>query len=161
MRWKWILGIIVVVIIAFFVTVYAIVSTYDFNKLKPMMIQNAKSFTGRDLRVGGDIEIGISLLPTLVTGDVGFQNAPWGSRPEMAKIKRLEVQVALFPLISGDIEVKRLILVEPDILIETDSSGKSPGRKGAAKTQRKTGGRSTTAHNDCWASNNRERPIDL
>jgi uncharacterized protein involved in outer membrane biogenesis len=125
MRWKWILSIIVVVIIAFFVTVYAIVSTYDFNKLKPMMIQNAKSFTGRDLRVGGDIEIGISLLPTLVTGDVGFQNAPWGSRPEMAKIKRLEVQVALFPLISGDIEVKRLILVEPDILIETDSSGKS------------------------------------
>jgi hypothetical protein len=43
----------------------------------------------------------------------------------MAKIKRFEVQVALLPLISKRIELKRLILVEPDILVETDKSGKS------------------------------------
>jgi hypothetical protein len=43
----------------------------------------------------------------------------------MAEIKRFEVQVALLPLISGKIEFLRLILLEPDILVETDRAGKS------------------------------------
>jgi uncharacterized protein involved in outer membrane biogenesis len=43
----------------------------------------------------------------------------------MAKIGRFEVQVAIIPLFRGNIEVKRFILVEPDILVETDKSGRS------------------------------------
>ena len=67
--------------------------------------------------------------------DVGdLQNAPWGSRLEMAKVKRLEVQIALLPLIRREVQFKRLILVGPDILVETDRSGRSnlefkPGEK--------------------------------
>ena len=125
MRWKWIVmgvcGLIVVLIIA----VVVILSTYNFNSLKPQITKAAKEATGRELTLGGDIRLKISLTPALVVENVSFQNAPWGSRPEMAKIKRFEVQVALFPLISKRIELKRLILVEPDILVETDKSGKS------------------------------------
>ena len=125
MRWKWIVmgvcGLIVVLIIA----VVVILSTYNFNSLKPQITKAAKEATGRELTLGGDIRLKISLTPALVVENVSFQNAPWGSRPEMAKIKRFEVQVALIPLISKRIELKRLILVEPDILVETDKSGKS------------------------------------
>jgi uncharacterized protein involved in outer membrane biogenesis len=56
---------------------------------------------------------------------VSFQNAPWGSRPHMAKVKRLEIQLALIPLLSGTIDLKRLILIEPDIRIETNKAGES------------------------------------
>jgi uncharacterized protein involved in outer membrane biogenesis len=125
MRWKWILSIVVVLIVALMVTVYAILSSYNFNNLKPKIAQAVKNTTGRELMLGGNIELQISLTPALVVEDVNFQNAPWGSRSELAKIRRLEVQVAVLPLISGIIEVKRLILVEPDILIETNRSGKS------------------------------------
>jgi uncharacterized protein involved in outer membrane biogenesis len=125
MRWKWIIvgfcGVIVILIIA----VYVILSTYNFNSLKPQITKAARDATGRELTLGGDIRLKIGLTPALMVENVGFQNAPWGSRPEMAKIKRFEVQVALFPLIFGHVELKRLILVEPDILIETDKSGKS------------------------------------
>jgi uncharacterized protein involved in outer membrane biogenesis len=125
MRWKWIIigfcGVIVVLIIA----VYVILATYDFNSLKPQITKAVWDATGRELTLGGDIRLKIGLTPALAVEKVAFQNAPWGSRPEMAKIKRFEVQVALFPLIFGNIELKRLILVEPDILIETNKSGKS------------------------------------
>ncbi len=125
MRWKWIIigfcGVIVLLIIA----VYVILSTYDFNSLKPQITKEVRDATGRELTLGGDIRLKIGLTPGLMVENVGFQNAPWGSRPEMAKIKQFEVQVALVPLIFGNIELKRLILVEPDILIETDRSGKS------------------------------------
>ena len=128
MRWKsikWVLGIFVVLIIALIITVYAVLSSYDFNKLKPKIARSVKDATGRELSLAGDIDLDIGLTPALVVEGVRFQNAPWGSRPDLAKIRRFEVQVALLPLITGNIEVKRLTLIEPDILIETDKSGKS------------------------------------
>ena len=80
--------------------------------------------TGRELIMKGDIKIQLGFAPGLSIENVSFQNAPWGSRPELAKIKRFETQVALLPLIKGIIEIKRFILIAPDIFIETDTSGK-------------------------------------
>jgi uncharacterized protein involved in outer membrane biogenesis len=42
--------------------------------------------------------------------NVTFQNAPWGSRPEMVRVKNLQIQVSLLPLIR-EVEFKRLILM--------------------------------------------------
>ncbi len=128
MRWKWIkwvLGIFVVLIITLIMTVYVILSSYDLNSLKPKIARAVKEATGRELSLAGDIDLDIGLFPSIVFEDVRFQNAPWGSRPDMATVRRFEVQVALLPLITGNIEVKRLILIEPDILIETDKAGKA------------------------------------
>jgi hypothetical protein len=125
MRWKWILGIAAAVVVAIFMAFYIIASTYDYNKFKPQITGLAKEYTGRELTLAGDIKLGIGLYPTLKVEDVAFQNAPWGSRPEMAKIGRLEVQVEVIPLISGDIKVKRLTLLKPEFLIEKDKSGKT------------------------------------
>ncbi|MBW2208890.1 MAG: AsmA family protein, partial [Deltaproteobacteria bacterium] len=125
MRWKWILGILAALILAVVITVYIVLSSYDFNSLKPTITKEVRDATGRELTLGGDIALKIGLIPSLVVEDVRFQNATWGSRPDLAKIKRFELQVALLPLITGDIRIRRLVAIEPDILIETDKSGKS------------------------------------
>ncbi len=125
MRWKRIAGIAAVLFIAMIVAAYVILSTYDYNKFKPHIAKVVEDVTGRELTLAGDINLDVGLSPTLVVEDVSFQNATWGSRPELAKLKRFEIQVALLPLILKRIIVKRIILVSPDILVETDSSGKS------------------------------------
>jgi len=125
MRWKWILGIAAAVVVGCFIAIYIIAASYDYNKLKPQITGLAKEYTGRELTLGGDIKLGIGLYPTLKVENAEFQNVPWGSRPAMAKIERLEVQVELLPLISGVIKVKRLTLLKPDVLIEKDKSGKT------------------------------------
>jgi uncharacterized protein involved in outer membrane biogenesis len=125
MRWKRIVGIAAVLLIAIIVAAYLILSTYDYNKFKPRIAKVVEDATGRKLTLAGDIDLEVGLSPTLVVKDVSFQNATWGSRPELAKLKRLEIQIALLPLILKRIAVKKIILVSPDILIETDSSGKS------------------------------------
>ena len=125
MRWKWIFGIAVFLIVALIVGMFAILSSYDFNDLKPQIARMVKNATGRELSLKGDLELEIGLNPTLVIEDVSFRNVSWGSRPELAKIRRLEVQVAVLPLIRRIILFKRLILIEPDILIETNRAGKS------------------------------------
>jgi AsmA family protein len=125
MRWRWILAIAAAVVMGGLIVIYIILASYDFNKLKPQITELAKEYTGRDLTLAGDIKLGIGLSPDLKVENVSFQNAAWGSRPELAKIERLEIQLELIPLISGDIQVKRLTLLKPDMLIEIDKSGKS------------------------------------
>ena len=125
MRWKRIVGIAAVLLIAIIVAAYVILSTYDYNKFKPRIAKVVEDATGRKLTLAGDIDLEVGLSPTLVVEDVSLQNATWGSRPELAKLKRFEIQIALLPLILKRIAVKRIILVSPDILVETDRSGKS------------------------------------
>jgi len=124
-RWKRLIIIAALVIAALMVTGYAILESYDFNNYKPKIAQAVKEATGRELKIDGDIKVKLGLSPEVLVEDISFQNAPWGSRSELAKIKCLKAQVALFPLIKGMVEVKILILEEPDILLETDLSGKS------------------------------------
>jgi uncharacterized protein involved in outer membrane biogenesis len=119
----WVAGIVVIGLVVILISVYVILSRFDFNQLKPQISKAALEATGRELIINGDIELEIGLTPILVLTDINFQNAPWGSRPEMVKLKRFEVQVAILPLIRGNIEIKRFILIEPDILIETDKEG--------------------------------------
>ena len=125
MRWKWILGIAALVIVSLIAAAWVVVSRYDFNQFKPRIARMVKEATGRELQVRGDLKLALGLRPTLAAEGISFQNAAWGSRPELAKIQRFEVQVAILPLIFGNLRVARLILIEPDILIETDRSGKT------------------------------------
>ncbi len=145
MRWKRIAGLVGLVIIALVVILYVIVTTYDFNKLKPRIVQAVRDATGRELTLGGDFKVSFGLSPSASVERVTFQNAPWGSRPEMVRVKSLQIQVSLLPLIRGEIEFKRLILIEPEIWIETDPSGKSnlefkPAEKPKAEEKKAEGG---------------------
>ncbi len=103
---------------------YLIISSYHFNELKPRISKVFWDLTGRELTLRGNIQLKIGFRPALTVEDAHLENVSWGSRPELVKINRLELQVALLPLIRGDIDVRRFILVEPDILLERDKSGR-------------------------------------
>jgi len=123
MRWKKILVIFGVVIVGLAAASLIVLFSYDYNKFKPYIAQAAKEATGRELKLAGDLKLALGFTPALVIEDIRFQNAPWGSRPEMARIKRFELEVALLPLLSRDIQINRFRLIEPDILLEINKDG--------------------------------------
>ncbi len=65
---------------------------------------------------------------------------PGGSRPDMAKLKELRAHVAVLPLISGEIEVKEFVLVEPDILLEVNKDGQANWAIGSSGASESGGG---------------------
>jgi len=121
----WIGGILAGTLAAGALTLYALLARYDVNSLKPRIQQAVLEATGRELVLGGDMEVKIGLRPSLVVRDVRLANAEWGSAPDMVAMERFEVQVALVPLLTGDLQVSRLVLVRPDILVETGPGGRS------------------------------------
>ncbi|MBP1716920.1 MAG: AsmA family protein, partial [Deltaproteobacteria bacterium] len=125
MRWKKILVIFGVIILGLTAASLIILFSYDYNKFKPYIAQAAKDATGRELKLTGDLKLQLGLTPALTIENISFQNAPWGSRPEMARVKRFELEVALLPLISRNIQINRFRLIEPDILLEINRDGVS------------------------------------
>lgn len=122
LRWL-LLGLAALVLIAA-AGLAVVIATFDVEAQKPRIAQAVRDATGRELALRGPIRLRPSLQPTLVAEDVGFANAPWGSRPEMARLASLEVKLALLPLVRGEVAIERIVLIEPDILLETDREGR-------------------------------------
>ena len=122
---KWIAIGLVVVVVAVGVTGYALLASFDVEQYRGLIQAEVKKATGRDLTLDGPVDLRVSLTPAITAERVSFSNAEWGSRPNMATVDRFEIEVALMPLLSSQVQVKRLVLVEPDILVETDAEGRS------------------------------------
>ena len=104
---------------------FVVLSTIDVNQYKDLGEEQAAAATGRTLTIEGDMDLSLSFTPAIVINGVRFQNADWGSRPDMAVIERVEASVPLLPLIFGNISVPRLALVNPDILLERNAQGQA------------------------------------
>jgi AsmA protein len=116
------LGVAAVVVVA--VGVGAVVlARFDPNTLKPRIEAAVRQATGRDLGLYGPISVKLSLWPTVELRDVTFANPPGYSRPQMATLDRLELRLAVLPLLRRQFEIARLVLVHPDILLEVDAQG--------------------------------------
>lgn len=120
-RWPWILAAAVVALpLAGLLVLRAFL---DPEALRPRLVAAVEDATGRRLSVGG-IGLALSLRPSLELTDIALANAPGGSRPDMLTARRVEVQVAILPLLSRRLEIARIELEAPDLLLETDAQGR-------------------------------------
>ena len=100
-------------------------ATLDTEALKPRITAAVEDATGRRLTIAGPIRIGYVPIPRIVVDDVAFANMSGGSRQEMARIRQVELQLGVLPLLAGRLELRALRLSDPDILLETDAQGRS------------------------------------
>lgn len=120
-RWPWILGALLLALpLAGWAGLRVLL---DPDTLRPRIVAALEQATGRNFSLG-DVGLALSLRPTLALTDIVLTNVPGGSRAEMLTIRRAEVQVALLPLLSRRVEIARILLDGPDLLLETDGQGR-------------------------------------
>jgi len=119
-RWIWVglAGLVLIAVIA-----GALVATIDVEPFVRARLGMVEQATGRSLRIGGKLSVRVLPRIVIVAEDVAFSNAKWGSQPDMLRVKRLEGVLALMPLLQRRIEIARLVLVEPQLLLESDAGG--------------------------------------
>ncbi len=91
---------------------------------KQQLTAQVERATGRQLSIQGPLHL--SLLPSvgLKAENVRFANAPGAADPDMARLKALEVELKVWPLLHGAVEVARFVLVEPEIHLEVAKDGR-------------------------------------
>ena len=114
---------IIVIVVAIVAAGVAILAATDPADIRDFLTAQVKDATGRELSIKGELDLEISLVPSLVMHDVTFANAKWASAPHLLSLKKLEAGLELLPLMQGDIRLTQIVLIEPNIQLETNSKG--------------------------------------
>ncbi|SVD61719.1 uncharacterized protein METZ01_LOCUS414573, partial [marine metagenome] len=99
-------------------------SLIDWNRYKDKIIAHASQELGRQLSVDGEISLAILPVPAFSVTGIRIASLDGSDVPEMLRLKSLDVQVALLPLLVGSLEIARIVLVEPDITLERLMDGR-------------------------------------
>ncbi|MBQ4834363.1 AsmA family protein [Pseudoalteromonas sp. MMG010] len=115
-------GVILLLCIALIVAAPFLIPTDTlFNKVSEQVEQT----TGRSLVIKGEKALSVFPSLTLELNDVHFANMNTGSRDDMASMKQLAIHIPWLSLFSGEFKLDKFVINEPDILLETDKTGKA------------------------------------
>jgi AsmA family protein len=123
MRLKIILTGIGLALLALIALAFTVLMATDFNDYRDVVQQRMKAATGRDLVIAGNIDAAFSLSPRLTAKQVSFRNAPWSDIPQMASLNEIEAEIAVLPLLSGEIRINEVVLRGGQVVIETSKEG--------------------------------------
>jgi len=120
---KWgaiIVGCLVVVIIAALVLIPMFV---DVAKYKPVLESKVTAATGRPFSVGDDLSLSLFPWAGVSFSDLRLGNPAGFAEKEFVTVKSFEVRVKLLPLLSKDVQIKRFVLNEPQIVLVKNKKG--------------------------------------
>jgi AsmA protein len=89
--------------------------------------------TGQKLVVAGKPDLSIWPEVSIKLGKTTFANADGAPDANMASVEEVRIAVPVMRLISGSVEIKEFVLVQPDIRLYVDKSGKPNWDFGGAK----------------------------
>ncbi len=121
---KWgaiIVGCLAVVIIAALLIIPQFV---DVKKYKPVLENKVVEATGRSFSVGEDLKLSLFPWAGISFSDLQLGNTAGFAEKEFVKVKSFEVRVKLLPLISKEIQIKRFVVEEPQIVLVKNKNGR-------------------------------------
>ena len=93
------------------------------QRIAEIVASQVSSRTGREFRIQGRLEWRLLPKPAVIAEDMALANAPWGSRPDMLRIRRGALRLALWPLLRGQVHIDSVVFEGVDLLLETDAMG--------------------------------------
>ncbi|HEY4645877.1 MAG TPA: AsmA family protein, partial [Steroidobacteraceae bacterium] len=115
------LGIVSVLVLAMLLVAWLV----DPNDYKDDIAQAVKEKTGRDLKLEGDLDLSVFPWLALELGPAELGN-PQGFGPgPFVSVNKVDVGVRLFPLLRGQLQVRRLTLDGLQLNLVKDAQGRS------------------------------------
>ncbi|MGD8242986.1 MAG: AsmA family protein, partial [Desulfobacterales bacterium] len=122
---KWILiagGTAVVLLIAAVILIPLLV---DVNQYKPQIEARVQEATGRSFQIGGEIDLSLFPWVGLALSDLHLGSPPEFGATKLLEVGRFEARVRLMPLLSKQVEIKRVILEAPVIALVKHKDGRT------------------------------------
>lgn len=119
---KWAVGLVGGVALLLAGGMVALVVALDAGALTPRLVAAIEGATGRTATLGA-VSLRPGLTPKLAVEGATLANLPGGSRPEMARIRRMEASLALLPLLRGEVAFGTITVDGADILLERLDDG--------------------------------------
>ncbi|PST93965.1 MULTISPECIES: AsmA family protein [Photobacterium] len=113
------LGLILLVVIG----IGALVTFVNPNQFKPLLTEQVKKMTGRDLVINGDISWRFFPTLGLSVGDTEFRNPAGFAEPNLIQFKQADLSVSVLPLLSQHLDIGEMRLDGAHVFIQTLNNG--------------------------------------
>ncbi|MGR5078781.1 AsmA family protein [Photobacterium swingsii] len=115
------LALVLVVVIG----IAALLALVDPNQFKPLIAEQVKKNTGRELVISGDIDWRFFPSVGLTLGETEFRNPEGFAEANLVRFSNAELSVAVMPLLSQQLEVGNVSLNDARVFIQTRKDGVS------------------------------------
>ncbi|MGR5153177.1 AsmA family protein [Photobacterium swingsii] len=115
------LALVLVVVIG----IAALLALVDPNQFKPLIAEQVKKNTGRELVINGDIDWRFFPSVGLTLGETEFRNPEGFAEANLVRFSNAELSVAVMPLLSQQLEVGNVSLNDARVFIQTRKDGVS------------------------------------
>ncbi|MBR1605672.1 MAG: AsmA family protein [Alphaproteobacteria bacterium] len=120
---KHLITLVLIIIVGAVIGGWYFMRNFNLNSYKSMIENQVYSMTGREFKINGNAHLGISLIPTLIVEDITLANAAWAEEPNMLTLKKLEIELAILPLLKKQVVINSVDLIEPKIYLEQTKEG--------------------------------------
>jgi uncharacterized protein involved in outer membrane biogenesis len=100
-------------------------ATRDLSRYQTRLTEQVRKVTGRELVARVPLTIKLGTQPSMVAEGITLTNAAWGTRPELARVRKLTLFLDPVSLMLGEVKVGRIVLEGADILVERNDVGDS------------------------------------
>jgi uncharacterized protein involved in outer membrane biogenesis len=121
-RW----GVVAAVLLAL---IAGLALAYDDTWIKTLIERRVAAVTGRHFEIGGDFDVSLGRPGLgLDASGVALGNASWSKSPVMARARSVHVDIDPWPLLRGRLDVTRIALDKPELLLERNARGQANWR---------------------------------
>lgn len=116
--WLFVLLITIILILSF------IGVKVDLSFLRPGVEISASKALGREVTIAGPVELEFSTWPSLELSEVKISNLPGASQPVFLNAGLVRMQLGIFPLLRGKINIPEITAENVTMNLESDAQGK-------------------------------------
>ncbi|TAJ23996.1 MAG: AsmA family protein, partial [Reyranella sp.] len=98
-------------------------ATRDLSRYQARLTDQVRKVTGRELSARVPLTVKLGTEPAMVAEGVTLTNAAWGSRPDLARVRRMTLYLDPFSLFLGEVKIGKIVLEGADILVERNDVG--------------------------------------
>lgn len=132
MKRRWLLGMLIgipALVVVSLVGFYFWISFDNYRHLREIASDEIRDTLGLELAFGGDVDIELSLRPTIKLQDVTLSNPLWDGEKTLFSASTFETRLGLLPLLLDKRIVSyQLTLVDGVVNIDTDEDGQNNWR---------------------------------
>lgn len=93
------------------------------TQLTKLLSSSVKDATGRELKIAGPVSLNLFPSISVKAEQVSLSNTSWASNPNMLTLKQIELDIRLFPLLKGSVEISRIGVTGLEANLQTNKSG--------------------------------------
>lgn len=122
---KLLLKIIAGLVVCLVVAVVIFIKSVNINEYKPKIENAVSSALNRQFVIAQDIELGLSLSPTIILKDISLSNPEWAKNKNMATLKEARIELSLLNLLYGKVYVSEVTIDGLNIYLEVNKDGQN------------------------------------